>query len=501
MRLSEFLSYDNIVIQCHDFPDADTIASGFALYTYLVRNGKKPQMIYSGKQAITKPNLILMLEALDIPLLYVKSLASPDLLITVDCSYGEGNVTKFDAEQIAVIDHHIGHPVSHILSEVHSNYGSCSSLMFLLLREVGFDINEDSRTATALFFGLYMDTNGLSEMIHPVDRDLRDYAKYDHHILALLKNSNLSLKEMQIAGDALMHYRYNSRYHFAFIMAKPCDPNILGFISDLLLQVDQVDTCVVFCFMPSGIKLSVRSCVNDIRASEIAEYLTQGKGTGGGHAQKAGGFLSTEGLGSDQILISEFLYERLIAYHNSYEVIYAKEFTLPVNKMKKFIKLPIVLGYVPSTELYPTGTSLCVRTLEADINLHADEDIFIVIGIFGEVYPIHKDKFFASHKVIDAPLEIKSEYLPTVLKQPEREVIELLPYAHSCVSRETQPIYAMELNSTVKIFTEWDSDNYMLGRKGDYLASRMDDEHDIYIIRREIFEATYREDTAEQTEA
>ena len=29
MKLSELLAYDNIVIQCHDNPDADTIARGF----------------------------------------------------------------------------------------------------------------------------------------------------------------------------------------------------------------------------------------------------------------------------------------------------------------------------------------------------------------------------------------------------------------------------------------------------------------------------------------
>ena len=38
--LKTILSYENIVIQCHDNPDADALASGFALKWYLKRNGK-----------------------------------------------------------------------------------------------------------------------------------------------------------------------------------------------------------------------------------------------------------------------------------------------------------------------------------------------------------------------------------------------------------------------------------------------------------------------------
>lgn len=41
MRLSDLLSYDDIVIQCHDNPDADALASGAALHWYFTQKGKK----------------------------------------------------------------------------------------------------------------------------------------------------------------------------------------------------------------------------------------------------------------------------------------------------------------------------------------------------------------------------------------------------------------------------------------------------------------------------
>ena len=34
MQLAHLKDFEQIVIQCHDYPDADAVASGFGLYTY-----------------------------------------------------------------------------------------------------------------------------------------------------------------------------------------------------------------------------------------------------------------------------------------------------------------------------------------------------------------------------------------------------------------------------------------------------------------------------------
>ena len=41
VKLSDLLQYNKIYIQCHDNPDADAIASGYALYRYFSDMGKK----------------------------------------------------------------------------------------------------------------------------------------------------------------------------------------------------------------------------------------------------------------------------------------------------------------------------------------------------------------------------------------------------------------------------------------------------------------------------
>jgi phosphoglycolate phosphatase len=89
MKLSELLKYDDIVIQCHDNPDADALSSGYALSWYLCKKGKTPRFIYRGKNKIQKSNLLIMLDELEIPVTYEPDFDdNPELLVTVDCQYG-----------------------------------------------------------------------------------------------------------------------------------------------------------------------------------------------------------------------------------------------------------------------------------------------------------------------------------------------------------------------------------------------------------------------------
>ena len=52
MRLKDLLNYDPVIVQCHDNPDADAIASGYAVYRFLKDNGKDVRLVYSGNNAI-----------------------------------------------------------------------------------------------------------------------------------------------------------------------------------------------------------------------------------------------------------------------------------------------------------------------------------------------------------------------------------------------------------------------------------------------------------------
>ena len=57
MKLSDLLEFDDIVVQCHDNPDADAIASGFGVYSYLKAMGKNVRFIYSGNFKIGRAHV------------------------------------------------------------------------------------------------------------------------------------------------------------------------------------------------------------------------------------------------------------------------------------------------------------------------------------------------------------------------------------------------------------------------------------------------------------
>lgn len=499
MWLREFDQYREIVIQCHDNPDADSLASGWALYCYFAEQEKSVRLIYSGKLKIQKSNLVLMVERLDIPIEYVEPGTALGLeenngiLITVDCQYGAGNVTKLQAPAVAIIDHHQIEITDVPLREIRSGYGSCSAVVWAMLKEAGFSFEGKKKLGTALYYGLFTDTNQFSELHNPVDMDMRDDVEVYHNLISLFKNSNLSLKELEIAGVALIRYIMNEEHHYAIIKSQPCDPNVLGLISDLVLQVDAILTCVVYNELENGFKLSVRSCNREARANELAAFLTKDIGSGGGHIEKAGGFISKKRyMEKYPTLHSEaFFSERLNEYFDDTEIIYAKDYEIDISEMKRYQKKKLPLGFVKIGEVMQAGIPITIRTLEGDIDISVDDDFYIMIGVKGEVYPIKKDKFEKSYKETEGKFELEAEYLPTVRNRITGQTESILDYAYSCVATGETQIYAGELDRITKVFTAWDEEKYMLGNPGDFIAVRCDDLHDIYIVERDIFYKTY----------
>lgn len=509
MKLSDFNVYDDILVQCHDNPDADAISSAFGVYSYLKDRGKKVRLIYSGGRKITKSNLREMIMELNIPIEYVSpdSYANsddsiPQLLITCDCQYGEGNVTKLSAENIAVIDHHQVSGSLPQMSLVMPTVGSCATVVWKLLTDEGFDIDEN--LSTALYYGLFTDTNSLAEVSHPLDRDMIDALVIDSSLIKRFCNMNITLSEAKIAGVAMLGVEYHEKHHYALIESQPCDPNILGLISDFFLSVDTIDACLVFAILDYGIKLSVRSCSLSVQANELAAYLTKNIGNGGGHIDKAGGFIKSELLGEkiegyndadpeqQRYMVTAELRRRLHNYFEDTEVIHAGETEIDRTGMERYVKLPLRQGYCIPSEFVPVGTPILVRSLEGDTNVNVTADTVIMIGIRGEIYASRLEVFEKNYERDDAPYDMKLEYTPTVKNLKTGETIDISEKAHSCISSGGNIIIAKPVERTTKVFTKWSPKEYLKGEPGDFLAAKESDPNDAYIINRDIFFETYK---------
>ncbi|MDR3091850.1 MAG: DHH family phosphoesterase [Clostridiales bacterium] len=495
MDLKDFLEYKKIALLCHNIPDADTVGSAFALGQYLTSLGAEVILIYGGWEKISKPSLVMMIDNLNIEIQYTKEFPTDvDALITVDCQYGAGNVQKYELPgelPVFAIDHHRAEIAESERTNIQPQLGACATLVWDLLRRAGFDIDGDYRVLNALYYALYSDTNGLAELRHPLDRDLADL-RYDRGLIRKLRNSAITIEELHIVGDMLKNREI--RANIGLFASEPCDPNLLGFASDIAQQTAKLDCCVMFSRQNNGgLKLSIRSSAREIMANEIAEFLCRGVGGGGGNLEKAGGFLGgrdIERLGTGETP-EEYLGRRTDEYLANYDHIYAGETPVDFASMPLYRKLTRRVGYARSIDIFPDKTKMTIRTLEGDIDIVAAADIYLMIGVLGEVYPIKRETFEKSYNAFDEPFGENLEYVPTVIDRMSGDKHKILPCAKSCVPRGEKLIRAAELERDTKVFTRWDTEKYFCGVKGDFLAANDGVTDDCYVIRRDIFLETY----------
>jgi len=492
MNLSDLARYERIIIQCHDNPDADSITSGFALQAYIRSLGGDAELVYGGTAFIQKPNLLLLLEALNIKIAHRDELpADTDLLITVDCQHGAGNVTRFalpKGADVMAIDHHRQEIAESEKHKIRPDLASCATLVWDLLHKECFEMSSDLRTA--LYYGLFSDSNGFSELRHPRDRDLAEISG-DGGLIRKLKNSAITTEDLDIISAALRGRKIID--NIGMFRADPCDPNLLGFTADIAQQVVHIDCCVVYCLQPHGVKLSIRSSVREIMASEIAKFLCRDVGDGGGNLEKAGGFISFTGIaaaacGHDP---GDYLCGRIRDYLKHYDHVYAGGNNIDFEAMPLYKKLQIPAGYAASTNIFTAGTKITVRTLEGDIDTICADDLYLMIGVEGEVYPIAKKRFDAGYTDAGTAYNAATEYVPVVINRATGERAEITAFARTCMPNDLKLVRAAPLRRETKVFTRWDTERYFRGGAGDWLVADADDANDCYVVRGDIFDRTY----------
>lgn len=294
--LQQFLSYQSICIQCHNIPDADALASAYGLYCYFQEHGIAVQIIYGGTEQIKKFNLRHMTAECGIPVSHVTELPPIQLLLIADGQYGAGNVAKFSAPAIAVVDHHIRTMEEHPYVLIKGDYQSCSTVVWELLKQEGYDVEGNTALRIALLYGLFTDTSSFYDLYQEKDIEMRMALSGELPLFEKLIKSNMTVAELMITSDAMQEHYFDPQNRFAIVSAIRCDQSILGIIGDFMIQVDAI--LVSFCYttVDNGYQISIRSCDDRIQANLLAAFVCEEIGSGGGHAKKAGGRISAERL-------------------------------------------------------------------------------------------------------------------------------------------------------------------------------------------------------------
>lgn len=255
------------------------------------------------------------------------------------------------------------------------------------------------------------------------------------------------------------------------------------------------------------VKLLFYSNNRSIRPLEFMDYLVQEYVLVQGDNDTAQAVLTPillQAMMSDfEVSSVEDLLDKLIASYFSecdwiYSVDYAKEQEDAILQTQKYVKKKVTWAFVKTTDIVENGKSFYLKSLEneSEITLEASDDLYVMIGMRGEIYHIRRERFEQTYETAEEPIDIFEQmfqYLPEVRACETGDFITLDEIAYICWPQRKSGIYARCLERRTKVFNPYNEGEYFVGRKGDYLAIRQDDLSDIYIIKNGIFQETYEE--------
>ena len=174
-ELVQILRGRSVFIQTHNFPDPDAISSAFGLQRLLKYFDIESTLCYEGRIDLLNTRKMLKLFGIEI-YSYEQiegKMTETDAIICVDSQKHAGNIRDFIGDEIACIDHHPTFvPIEYEYKDVRMT-GACATIIASYYYDL--KIQPDSDVATALSYGIRMDTLQLSRGVTQLDIDMFAY--------------------------------------------------------------------------------------------------------------------------------------------------------------------------------------------------------------------------------------------------------------------------------------------------------------------------------------
>ncbi|MCR5418003.1 MAG: DHH family phosphoesterase [Lachnospiraceae bacterium] len=315
-ELIDLLKGKTVYVQTHNFPDPDAIGAGYGLQQLLIRQGIDAVLCYHGK--IDRLNTRKMVELLGISIFSKEELegrmGEDDPIICVDSQKMGGNILDLIGDEVACVDHHpTTVPVDYYYKDVRT-VGSCATLISEYYDMLG--LTPDAMTATALMYGLQVDTGGFTRGV--TEEDVHAFGMLhplaDTKILSRLEQNQLVFEDLHAYGAAISNISIYDRIGVAFIPFA-CQDALIAITCDFILSLEEVDIAVVYSKRDDGYKFSIRAefFLKEVDCGKMIAEALDGIGSGGGHAYMAGGFVPLEGIqklgaNPDEALVERFLH-------------------------------------------------------------------------------------------------------------------------------------------------------------------------------------------------
>ena len=294
MTIRELIEYcrgKNLYIQTHNFPDPDAIASAYGLKMLFEHFGVSSTLCYMGK--IDRYSTKKMTELCGIEMFSHKEIEDQmqeaDPIICVDSQKGSGNILDLKGDEIACIDHHQFTEVEGLVFHDVRRVGACATMITGYYQEL--EVDPDEVTATALLYGLKMDTMNFTRGV--TDEDIKVFlylnGKCRKDLLSKLEHDTMEYSDLKAYGTAIENIMIYDNLGMAMIPFS-CPDALIGVVADFILSLEAVEVSVVYSKRKDGIKFSARSEIpKKVNAADLLADALKGIGDGGGHPFMAGG--------------------------------------------------------------------------------------------------------------------------------------------------------------------------------------------------------------------
>jgi nanoRNase/pAp phosphatase (c-di-AMP/oligoRNAs hydrolase) len=312
-----------LLIQTHDIPDPDAIASAEAFRIIARHYGVKAVLVANGLPQRRENRTLLRECMISLRSLDAVRIGDPNKYAWayIDCLPGGGNVTmhaQAPGELYMAIDHH-GH--AHVSQKyAASDYiilapevGATATLLGETLIEMGIPIH--SKLASAMSYAIISDTQDFSRGASKTDLEV--YASIfphtDQRIISRIRNSRKSRRYFRTVHRCLDNTNTYRTLAWTWI-GEVESGEIVAEMADFILSLEGVSWSLALGHSESRMFLSLRSSSPTASCAKVIRRLVPfSPFTVGGHDRFAGGFIpltTTEGIDE----MAGFLIERFIRH-------------------------------------------------------------------------------------------------------------------------------------------------------------------------------------------
>jgi len=283
-----------LAVVAHDNPDPDAIASAVALARIAAGADCEADVCYFGDISHQENRAFVNLLEIDMRNLEPGAdLAEYAGVALVDHSRaGVNDGLPGETAVDIVIDHHPPRePVDARFVDLRSDVGATSTLMVDYLRRLGVGIDE--MVATALLFGIRIDTDEFTREVCPDDFAAAAYVlpRADLGTLDRIDSPSMNADTLETIARAIV----NRRRHGPALVSGVGPLNArdaLAQAADRLLNLEDVTTTFVYGISEGTVYVSARARGADIDLGETLRDAFGQIGSAGGHADMAGAQLS-----------------------------------------------------------------------------------------------------------------------------------------------------------------------------------------------------------------